>query len=174
MLLIECETRMPVTTREDCCELASGNQACAMRRQENRECVSCGTRLRPVSPAHVMRQIRHPAGQDIRGDYGFCPASGCSTVFVASDGTFFTSTSLRHPPAYKSGNSGDLLCYCFDFRGVDLLSERADDALAYISARIRAGDCACDITNPSAGCCLGSIGAYRRAHQGEPTPAEPQ
>lgn len=155
---------MAETLREDCCELAPESQACAVRRPATSECESCGTRLRPVSAAHVMRQVRNPADRGIEVDYGFCPALSCRIVFVSAEGMRFSTADLRHPPAYKTEEPDDLMCYCFDFRGSDFLSERGDEATAYISERIRAGDCACHITNPSAGCCLGSIGAYRKAH----------
>ena len=149
---------------EECCQLAPDGQVCAPRRQAEAEGWDWGTRLRPVSAAHAMRQVLRPMDRVIEGDYGFCPSPGCELVFAGADGTRFLAVDLRHPPAYKTGQPVDLLCYCFDFPGSDFLSEKADAAVAYISDRIRAGDCACDITNPSAGCCLGSIGAYRKAN----------
>lgn len=156
---------MTESINEDCCHLAPEDQVCAPRQQAETECLSCGTRLRPVSAAHTMRQVLRPMDRDIEGDYGFCPSSGCELVFAGANGARFLMGDLRHPPAYKTGRAADLLCYCFDFRGSDFLSQEADAAVAYISERIRADDCACDITNPSAGCCLGSIAKYRQEHR---------
>ena len=156
---------MAETMNDDCCQLAPEGQVCAPRLQAETDCLSCGTRLRPVSPAHAKRQVLRPMDRDIEGDYGFCPSPGCELVFAGADGTRFLASDLRHPPAYKTGQADDLLCYCFDFRGSDFLSQEADAAVAYISERIRADDCACDITNPSAGCCLGSIAKYRQEHR---------
>jgi len=156
---------MVETMNEECCQLARDEQVCAPRRQAETECMSCITRLRPVSAAHVMRHVLRPADHHIEGEYGFCPSPGCQLVFAGPEGTVFSAIELRHPPAYKTGRAADLLCYCFDFRGSTFLSKEADAAVAYISARIRAGDCACDATNPSAGCCLGSITKFQQEHR---------
>ncbi len=157
---------MAEVMNEECCQLAPEGQVCAPRRQAETECLSCGARLRPVSAAHTMRHVLRPMDRDIEGHYGFCPSPGCELVFAGAEGSRFLAGDLRHPPAYKTGEAADLLCYCFDLRGSDFLSEEAGAAVAYISQRIRTGDCACDITNPSAGCCLGSISKYRKEHGG--------
>lgn len=151
--------------KDECCQLAPEGQVCAAKQQAETGCLNCSARLRPVSAAHVMRQVLRPMDHNVDDGYGFCPSPGCELVFAGADGTRFFARDLRHPPAYKTGRTADLLCYCFDFRGADFLSDAADAATSYISERIRAGDCACDVTNPSAGCCLGSITKYRREQQ---------
>ena len=95
-------------------------------------------------------------------EHAFCPADDCGVVFTAANGTVLTTAMMRQPPAYKTGTATDLLCYCFNLRGVDFLSGEGEVAVGFIRDRIRAGDCACDILNPSAGCCLGSIVRYRK------------
>lgn len=84
-------------------------------------------------------------------------------VYVGDAGVRFDADELRHPPAYKTDDPSGLLCFCFDVRGTTVVSAAGDAAVAFISERVRAGDCACDVLNPSAGCCLGSIVAYRKA-----------
>jgi hypothetical protein len=113
-----------------------------------------------------MRQVRHPIGAGINdvASFGFCPSRGCAVVFLGSGGERFETRDLRHPPASKTGNPADLLCYCFDVTGDLALSPAGDAAVGFISDRVRAGDCACDVLNPSAGCCLGSITTYRKDH----------
>lgn len=90
---------------EECCQLAPDGQVCAPRRQAEAECLDCGTRLRPVSAAHAMRQVLRPMDRVIEGDYGFCPSPGCELVFAGADGTRFLAVDLRHPPAYKIGRA---------------------------------------------------------------------
>ena len=53
------------------------------------------------------------------------------------------------------------LCYCF---GYDRKAVRDDvrrtgdtDILRTITQRVKAGECRCEETNPSGGCCLGSV-----------------
>lgn len=153
----------------DCCGLAAGDQACAVTRTPGpTACPGCGAKLRPVPAAHVARHVREAFRGRVPLDaaYGFCPDPGCGVVFAAAGGPAFGPGDLRHPPAYKSGSADDWLCYCFDVRGADALGPDAAAAVAYIRERVRAGDCACDVLNPSAGCCLGSIGAYQKSARG--------
>ena len=53
------------------------------------------------------------------------------------------------------------LCYCF---GYDRKAVRDDiqrlgktDILKIITQRVKAGECICEMTNPSGGCCLGEV-----------------
>ncbi|MBI5948620.1 MAG: hypothetical protein HY875_10835 [Chloroflexi bacterium] len=159
-------TAMPEPPFDQCCEIAPENQACALRRPAaESNCPGCGKRLRPVPASHVMHHVRAPATRGIERapDFGFCPSPGCSVVYVSAGRERFDAGDLRSPPAYKTREPGDLLCFCFDVSGADALSPLADATVAFISDRVRAGDCACDVLNPSGGCCLGSIGTYRKA-----------
>lgn len=152
---------------EECCGIAPDGQTCAVQRVSGElVCPRCNTRLRSVSVAHVMRQVRNPisTGFNSAASFGFCPSHGCPVVFLGSGGERFETRDLRYAPAYKTGNPTDLLCYCFDVTGDFALSTTADAAVGFISDRVRAGDCACDVLNPAAGCCLGSIARYRKDH----------
>ncbi len=150
---------------DQCCRIAPDGQTCAEERPtEQSTCPDCGKRLRRVSAAHVMHQVRSPSGRDIKStdSMAFCPSHGCAVVYVGGGGERFETGDLRRPPAYKTGVESDLLCYCFDVSGADALSPGGDAFVSFISDRVRDGDCACDVLNPSAGCCLGSIATYRK------------
>ena len=161
-----------MTPSDECCTLAPEGQCCPERRlPANVTCPACGSRLRIVSAAQVMHHIVKPSGREIdrEGDYWFCPGQSCEVVYVGPGGALLYTADLRHPPAYKTKNTVDLLCYCFDVTGAEVLSPGAETAVAFISDRVRAGDCACDVLNPSAGCCLGSIARYRKDARDCPT-----
>jgi hypothetical protein len=53
------------------------------------------------------------------------------------------------------------LCYCFGFSVADVRREITETGRCTIPARItaevRAGQCSCEITNPSGTCCLGEV-----------------
>lgn len=53
------------------------------------------------------------------------------------------------------------LCYCFgyDRKAVrdDIRRDGATDIQKVITQRVKAGECRCEETNPSGGCCLGSV-----------------
>ena len=53
------------------------------------------------------------------------------------------------------------LCYCFDYdrQAVreDIRGTGKTEIQRIITARVRAGECRCEETNPSGGCCLGNV-----------------
>jgi hypothetical protein len=53
------------------------------------------------------------------------------------------------------------LCYCFGYDRKDVFDDvrlRGDtDIQKVITQRVRAGECRCEETNPSGGCCLGNV-----------------
>lgn len=81
-------------------------------------------------------------------------------MYFEAEGTTLTTADVRRPPAYRTGDRGDLVCFCFDATGDDVLSD--PDPVPYISERVHKSECACDVLNPSGDCCLGSIGFWRK------------
>ena len=72
------------------------------------------------------------------------------------------TSDLRVIPGFKgSPSQNDLVCYCFLYRRQDIEDElRADgDTTIFerISAEVKAGNCACEVRNPSGDCCLGDV-----------------
>ena len=53
------------------------------------------------------------------------------------------------------------VCYCFGFTRGDIHDEIAETGgstiAERISAEVKAGNCACEVKNPSGKCCLGSV-----------------
>ena len=115
-----------------------------------------------VVPSDLVRfHVTRPLQRRLEGKrYSFCEDSGCRIVYYTSDGEAFTVDDVRKPPAYKSGDSADLLCFCFGVTGDDLA--RPPDQIDYIRERVRRQECACDVLNPSGDCCLGSIGRWKK------------
>jgi hypothetical protein len=127
------------------------------------QCLTCATPGQPVTVDLVRHHLKEPWQRDIEGgDFSFCDAAGCPTVYFDVNGGTYTVDDVRDPPAYKSGNDSDLLCFCFDVTGDDL-AEGQGAAVPYIRERVRRGQCACDVLNPSGVCCLGSIARWQNA-----------
>jgi len=53
------------------------------------------------------------------------------------------------------------VCYCFGFTRRDIHDEIAETGRSriaeQISAEVKAGNCACEVKNPSGKCCLGNV-----------------
>ncbi len=94
--------------------------------------------------------------------YFFCDAPDCDTVYVSSLGDHLvTKDMLKVRVGIKETEDPIPLCYCF---GYDRERVREDirlkgdtDIQRVITERVRAGECWCEETNPSGGCCLGTV-----------------
>ncbi len=94
--------------------------------------------------------------------YSFCDAPDCDTVYVSALGDHVvTKDMLTTRVGIKEMEDPIPLCYCF---GYDLEDVHDDirrtgntDIQRIITNRVRDGECRCEETNPSGGCCLGSV-----------------
>ena len=66
-----------------------------------------------------------------------------------------------HPIGSGHPNDPVSLCYCFNYDRKDVrddIRQKGDtDIQKIITERVRAGECRCEVTNPSGGCCLGTV-----------------
>jgi hypothetical protein len=102
--------------------------------------------------------------------YYFCDAWDCDVVYVSALGDhWFTKDHLVVRVGVKETEEPIPLCYCFGFdrKAIreDIKTKGKTDIPQMISARVKAGECHCEETNPSGGCCLGSI--YKTIQQAE-------
>ncbi len=94
--------------------------------------------------------------------YYFCDAPDCDTVYISALGDhLITKDMLTVRVGIKETEDPIPLCYCF---GYDRKAVRDDvrrtgdtDIQKIITQRVRLGECRCEQTNPSGGCCLGTV-----------------
>ena len=94
--------------------------------------------------------------------YYFCNAPDCDTVYVSALGDhLITKDTLTVRVGIKETDDPIPLCYCFgyDRQAVrdDIRRTGSTDIQRLITQRVRAGECRCEATNPSGGCCLGNV-----------------
>ncbi|OGG54805.1 MAG: hypothetical protein A3F84_21850 [Candidatus Handelsmanbacteria bacterium RIFCSPLOWO2_12_FULL_64_10] len=94
--------------------------------------------------------------------YYFCDALDCDTVYVSALGDHvITKDMLTVRVGIKETEDPIPLCYCFGYERKDVFDDirlKGDtDIQKVITQRVRAGECRCEETNPSGGCCLGNI-----------------
>ncbi len=107
-----------------------------------------------IKPEHAEALTPQP--------YFFCDAPDCDTVYVSALGDHLvTKDMLKVRVGIKETEDPIPLCYCFgyDRKAVwDDIRLRGDtDIQKDITQRVRAGECRCEETNPSGGCCLGTV-----------------
>ncbi len=136
---------------EACCSVtpAAGDAA---------RCPTSGFAGKPVDWTTVaaLAKGRVPPKQEFR----LCRDAECEVVYYGSAGAVLTADDLNVEPGFKNGSDG-LVCYCFLHRkaGIDqqLRETGETGVLESIKDEVRAGNCACEVRNPSGKCCLGEV-----------------
>lgn len=101
--------------------------------------------------------------------YYFCDDPACDVVYFPSDpqAPAFRRADLWVRVGVKEKNDPIPVCYCFGFTRQDIgdeIRETGKSTVAErISAEVKAGNCACEVKNPSGKCCLGDV--YRTVKQ---------
>ena len=126
-------------------------------------CPMNGQSTRPVGRKTVESLIKPEAKASLTPQpYHCCNAPDCDTVYVSALGDhLITKDMLTVRVGIKETEDPIPLCYCFgyDRKAVrdDIRRKNDTDIQRIITQRVKAGECRCEETNPSGGCCLGSV-----------------
>ena len=124
-----------------------------------RQCPVCGVRGESVERLTVAALTSGVVPPDQR--YALCRQTDCEVVYFGEDGTVISGRRLNVVPGFKSRSPEALVCYCFQHRRADLEAELAGCGTTTIpdriAAEVKAGNCACEVRNPSGRCCLGDV-----------------
>jgi hypothetical protein len=95
-----------------------------------------------------------------RQDFRLCRDPECEVVYYGSAGALLRTGDLDVQPGFKTGSDG-LVCYCFLHREADIAHDLAERGRTRvfdsIKHEVEAGNCACELRNPSGKCCLGEV-----------------
>lgn len=133
-----------------------------MKSDEHPVC-SCGAQSKRVSRKTVLSMLKPQFLEEaLMEAYRFCAARECPIVYFDERGTrVFTVDDLRVVVGVKTTADPIPLCYCFGFDESHLREEILQTGSTTIPERIsrliHEGLCACDVRNPSGGCCLGEV-----------------
>lgn len=126
--------------------------------QNASRCPASGSSGKPVNWVTVATLTIGPV--PAKQTFRLCRDAQCEVVYYGSAGTVITIEDLSVQPGFKDGSDG-LVCYCFLHRKADIahqLSETGETAVfESIENEVRAGNCACEVRNPSGKCCLGEV-----------------
>ena len=142
----------------DCCLTKDGVAAPAVA-----TCPVNGARSKKVDMLTVKSLVRQlPLGMPTT-QYYFCEAQDCDVVYFALDSQapVFRRADLLVRVGVKETAEPIPVCYCFGFTRGDIQDEIANTGRSTvaerISAEIKAGNCACEVKNPSGKCCLDRV-----------------
>ena len=142
----------------DCCSAKNGFTAPTVA-----ACPANGARSKRVDLLTVKSLVRRlPLGMH-NSQYYFCEAQDCDVVYFALDSQapVFRRADLLVHVGVKETADPIPVCYCFGFTRGDIhdeIAETGDSTIAErITKEVKAGNCACEVKNPSGKCCLGSV-----------------
>ena len=142
----------------DCCSAKGSSNAPAVA-----VCPVNGSRSKQVDMLTVKSLVRQlPLGMP-HTQYYFCEAQDCDVVYFALDSQapIFRRADLLVRVGVKETADPTPVCYCFCFTRGNIHDEIAETGRSTIAERIttevKAGNCACEVKNPSGKCCLGSV-----------------
>ena len=126
-------------------------------------CEQCGARVQTV-PRETLESLLTPeAAKRLQpGTYFFDPSPHCDVVYFSNQqNSYFTKRDVRIRIGIKETEPPIPICYCF---GHTVESARAEiqatgqsTVAGQITKEIQAGNCACEVKNPSGRCCLGEV-----------------
>jgi alkylmercury lyase len=126
-------------------------------------CPENGARSKQVDVLTVKSLVRRlPLGMPDT-QYYFCEAQDCDAVYFALEpqALIFRRGDLLVRVGAKETADPIPVCYCFGFTRKNIqgeLVERGRSTIVEeITREVRAGNCACEVKNPSGKCCLGSV-----------------
>lgn len=119
-------------------------------------CPLNGQAYSQVNLRTVLHHVVKPWQRELSSQaYYFCDDPDCEVVYFGDDQQLIRQDALRLTVGQKSLSPDRHICYCFDIRLSDLLSENSTVRLkSFVTEKTRSSTCDCEIRNPSGRCCL--------------------
>jgi len=142
----------------ECCSVKASQVPAAVKL-----CPECGSRSKKVDTITVKSLVRHLPFGMVPAQYYFCGAAACEVVYFPSnpDAPSFRQGDLLVRVGLKEERDPIPVCYCFGVARRDIADEVQRTGKSTIAERIKAevkaGNCACEVKNPSGKCCLGDV-----------------
>lgn len=141
-----------------CCNGASA--ACGS--EETQPCPSCHRPGKPVARGTVEALVRPKLRDSLNGEaYRFCETPTCPLVYYTGGGARVLKQQLRVRVGLKETDDPITVCYCLGVTARMIRDEIEQTGRSTASLRIRAevkaGNCRCEVENPSGRCCLGDV-----------------
>lgn len=125
-------------------------------------CLSCHQWGKPVAHVTVEALIKPEFRDTVNGRaYAFCETPTCPVVYYTADGCHVLKPQLRVRVGLKETDDPIPVCYCFNVtEGMiheEVVRTGRSTASTRIRAEVKAGNCRCEVENPSGRCCLGEV-----------------
>lgn len=114
---------------------------------------------KPVPRDTIARFVSSAALKALgEGEPRFCPHPNCPVAYYAPLCEPITKDQLSVRLGMKEQEGPRPICYCFGHTQESLAAEWAEkhsvSAVMEVMAKVRAGECRCEVLNPQGVCCL--------------------
>ena len=126
-------------------------------------CQRCGARGQAVTRETLEALLTRDALARLQGGpYLFDRSPDCDVVYFSNENdSYFAKRDLRVRVGIKESDPPIPICYCFGHTIESARSEIQATGRSTVAARItkeiQAGNCACEVKNPSGRCCLREV-----------------
>jgi len=140
----------------DCCKSQEASQ-------EGVPCPDCGAFGKDVKVRTLKHWLKAPFVAAVpETSFYFCGTKACPVVYFAGDQSErYGKEQLRFRVGIKETSGSIPACYCFgvtrEMIAGNIRETGKSDFSNWIAGEVKAGNCACDIRNPSGRCCLGEV-----------------
>jgi hypothetical protein len=141
----------------DCCNLPESAAA------DTNRCRQCGAQGRKVHRETMENLLKPEALARLKdATYFFDRTLECDVVYFSNKAdSYFAKQDLRVRVGIKETEPPVPICYCFGHTAEsarkEILKTGHSTVADRITAEVQAGNCACEVTNPSGTCCLGEV-----------------
>ena len=121
-------------------------------------CPQCSELNKKVTMKTIFHQVKFPDILEVEtNNYYYCADNNCSVGYFSQQGKTIYKNQLR---AFSEAENNKL-CYCFDVNTEQYVNSLKDGSAVtikkFVMQKTKAGDCACEIRNPSGHCCLANF-----------------
>ncbi|MGE0229718.1 MAG: mercuric transporter MerT family protein [Dehalococcoidia bacterium] len=124
-------------------------------------CPATGTPGRPVAGETVRSLVLDTSRADLSGNWHYCGVQDCGVVYFDADGRTIEKSELKVRVGEKERDPPYTVCYCFGHTVEDIRDDIVRNGRTTIpddiKARVKAGECSCEVSNPKGTCCLGDV-----------------
>lgn len=119
-----------------------------------------GSRV-PLATVRNLVRPEHRDAEEPEHQWYFCDRPDCEVVYFDASGRTIKKDCLKVSVGVKEKESPRTVCYCFNHT-VESITEEIQSTgkssvAASIAARVKAGECRCELLNPKGVCCLGDV-----------------
>ena len=140
----------------------AGDNCCSVQPKAKAACPQCSKLAKGVLEKTFNALVKEETKSQFscRSGFYYCKTPSCKVIYFRDD-TILTQQDMKVIVGLKDGASVAMVCYCFQWSKEKIAAEiqatGKTTALEDIKAKMKDPGCACEVLNPSGGCCLGDV-----------------